>query len=176
MVVHLGVIVIGVALAASSAYLRQAEMRLEPGATGVIAGHEITYVETEHVESSEKVSEVVRVEIDGEPYGPALSTFPFAGMTIGEPVTDWGLTRDIQVSVLSAEAQPGQPVVLRVTVQPLVSWLWIGGGMIVLGTALAAFPGKRRQPTLPTSARIPLDDDPSDPGRPEAAGVPAGVA
>jgi cytochrome c-type biogenesis protein CcmF len=173
MVVHLGVIVIAVALAASSSYLRQAEMRLEPGATGVIDGHEITYVGTEHVESSEKVSEVVRVEIDGEPYGPALSTFPFAGMTLGEPVTDWGLTRDIQVSVLAAEAEPGQPVVLRVTVQPLVSWLWIGGGMIVLGTALAAFPGRRRVPTMPVSAPLPTDDEPTD----EAPDpVPAGVA
>jgi cytochrome c-type biogenesis protein CcmF len=175
MVVHIGVIIIAVALAASSSYLRQAEMRLEPGATGVLAGHEITYLSTEHVESPEKVSEVVRIEIDGRPYGPRLSTFPFAGMTIGEPVTDWGPTRDVQVSVLSAEGEPGQPVVLRVTVQPLVSWLWIGGGVIVLGTVLAAFPGRRRRPTMPVSALLPLDDEPSSDERDGGEG-PSGAS
>jgi cytochrome c-type biogenesis protein CcmF len=36
----------------------------------------------------------------------------------------------------------------------LLLWLWIGGGLMALGTVLAAFPGRRRKPTSPTS-----DDD-----------------
>ena len=38
-----------------------------------------------------------------------------------------------------------------VTVQPLVLWLWIGGGIVGFGTVLAAFPGRRRRPTAPVS-------------------------
>ena len=34
---------------------------------------------------------------------------------------------------------------LRVIVQPMVVWLWIGGGVMAFGTVLAAFPGKRRR-------------------------------
>jgi cytochrome c-type biogenesis protein CcmF len=30
--------------------------------------------------------------------------------------------------------------------------LWIVGGIIAVGTAMAAFPGRRRQPTDPVSA------------------------
>ncbi len=40
-------------------------------------------------------------------------------------------------------------------------WLWIGGAVVVLGSLLAAFPGKRRDPTEPVSA--PVTD-----GRPAA--------
>jgi cytochrome c-type biogenesis protein CcmF len=33
-------------------------------------------------------------------------------------------------------------------------WMWIGGGMMALGTLLALFPGRRRRPTDAVSARI----------------------
>jgi cytochrome c-type biogenesis protein CcmF len=42
-------------------------------------------------------------------------------------------------------------------VQPLILWLWIGGGVMALGTVLAAWPGERRRPTDPTSAVLPSD-------------------
>jgi cytochrome c-type biogenesis protein CcmF len=45
------------------------------------------------------------------------------------------------------------PVGIGVTVQPLVSWMWVGGGVLVVGAALAALPGRRRRrPTDPVSA------------------------
>src|SRR3546814_9963237 len=33
-------------------------------------------------------------------------------------------------------------------------WLWVGGGIMAFGTILAAWPGRRRRPTDPTSAPI----------------------
>ena len=45
--------------------------------------------------------------------------------------------------------------VLRVIVQPLIVWLWIGGVMMFVGTFLAAFPGRRRRDPLdPVSAPV----------------------
>jgi hypothetical protein len=35
-----------------------------------------------------------------------------------------------------------------------VVWLWLGGGLIVVGSVLAAVPGKRRRPTDPVSAPV----------------------
>ena len=44
---------------------------------------------------------------------------------------------------------------LGLLVMPLAVWLWIGGGLMAVGTVLAAWPGRRRRPTDPVSAPIP---------------------
>jgi hypothetical protein len=59
---------------------------------------------------------------------------------------------------------------LRVTVQPLVLWLWIGGFVIAFGTVLAVFPGRRRNPLDPVSAPAPIERSPGDPDDADAAG------
>jgi cytochrome c-type biogenesis protein CcmF len=47
---------------------------------------------------------------------------------------------------------------IKVYIKPLILWMWIGAGLMAIGTILAAFPGKRRRrPTDPTSAPVPVD-------------------
>jgi cytochrome c-type biogenesis protein CcmF len=146
-----------VALAASGAYVHQQEVRLEEGATGTVAGHELTFVGTETVESPEKTTVKALIQVDGgQVYAPALNTFTFSGMVVGTPSVKTGLRQDVMLSVLNMPEQAGDPVTIRVTVQPLVTWLWIGGGIMAAGTVLAAFPGRRRRPTAPVSE--PVDD------------------
>ncbi len=66
-------------------------------------------------------------------------------------------TEDVYLSLVSAPADDeGQTVGLRVVVQPLIMWLWIGGAVMAVGTLLAAFPGRRRRnPIDPVSAPVP---------------------
>ena len=54
--------------------------------------------------------------------------------------------------------------ILDLHVQPLVLWLWIGGAVIGLGTALAAWPGRRRRPIEPVSAPVPVERVPAGVG------------
>ncbi len=151
MVVHLGVILIAVAFAASNSYLRQAEFRFdEPGQSAQLAGHEFIFRGRDQVVAADgRIDNQVLVEVDGRIERPALTIFPFAGRTIGTPQTRGSLVDDVQLSVIPTE---DEVVVVRVTVQPLVQWLWIGGTMMAAGTALALVPGRRRRPTAPTSA------------------------
>jgi hypothetical protein len=57
--------------------------------------------------------------------------------------------------------------------QPLVMWLWIGAGLVGLGSVLSAIPGRRRRrPTDPISAPV-VESAPSlhrNGGTPVAAG------
>ncbi len=155
MIVHLGVIMIAVAFAASSSYVRQAEFTLEPGQTATFAGHELTFVKTATKVDGAKTVTQALVEIDGTgPWAPGLQQFSFGSQIIGVPSVRSTPTNDVALTLLALPSEGSDAVTIRVTVQPLIVWLWIGGGVMAFGTVLAAFPGRRRRPTDPVSAPL----------------------
>ncbi len=168
MVVHLGTILVAVAFAASTSYIRQAEVTLAPGASSTVAGHEVTYLGSRTVEQDNRVEVISQVRVDGgRVYEPRLNRYRMGGMTIGTPSVRVGPTEDVYLSVSSSPDPVTGEVTIRVIVQPLVVWLWVGGIIMVVGTALSLFPGRRRDPTSPTSARV---DDRGARRDPEAVG------
>lgn len=153
MIVHLGVIMIAVAVAASGSYVRQAEFTLTEGSTAKFAGHTLTYVGRNIRTESSKIVDQYLIEIDGTgPWGPSLNRFANGNQTIGTPSVRTTFTHDVALSIVGSDDN-GQ-VTIRVTVQPLIIWLWIGGGVMAVGTILAIFPGRRRNPLDPVSAPV----------------------
>jgi len=156
MVVHLGVVLIAVAFAASSSYSHRAEFRLRPGESAELAGHTVTYVGSRTARYDNRTAVEADVRIDGgQVYRPALSTFPFATQAIGTPSVRTSLTEDVYLTLVVAPRTPEAAAVVGVIVRPLVVWLWVGGALMALGTLMAAVPGRRRRPTEPASAPVP---------------------
>jgi cytochrome c-type biogenesis protein CcmF len=156
MIVHLGVVVIAVALAASQSAVRQTELRLQEGVPATFAGHEFVFqgvrVDTE---PNREITRAL-VTIDGEgPFGPGVSRFGFGSQQVGTPSVRTSATEDVALSVLSLPDEAGGEALIRITVQPLIVWLWIGGGIMAFGTLLSAAPGSRRRGTEPVSAPVP---------------------
>jgi cytochrome c-type biogenesis protein CcmF len=164
MIVHLGVVLIAVAFAASSSYAHQREVVLAPGETARVGTHEVTYLGMRtHVDSA-KTEREARVRIDGGPvYAPSLQRFPEGTSEIGRPSVRSGLVDDVYLALVEAPADPADEVRLRVIIQPLVLWLWVGGGLIAVGSVLAAFPGRRRRGTEPVSAPVAVPGTPPEP-------------
>jgi cytochrome c-type biogenesis protein CcmF len=164
MVVHLGTIVVAVAFAASQSFLHEGEFSMQVGDTARVAGHEVTYEGMAVRNESNRQSVRARVRVDGDKVlEPSLNRYTRTGQTVPTPSVDVGVVRDIYVSLQREPTEDDPSVGLRVIVQPLIIWLWIGGGIMVAGTALAAFPGRRRRPTDPVSAPV---------GEPVASSVP----
>jgi cytochrome c-type biogenesis protein CcmF len=156
MIVHIGVVMIAVALAASSSYATERELTMKVGDTIHVSGHELTYLGGRTVELSNKTSLRARVRVDGQVFEPAINRFPVGEQSIGTPAVDTSPIEDVYLSLVNApDDDAGQTVGLRVVVQPMIMWLWIGGLVMALGTALAAFPGRRRNPIDPVSAPLP---------------------
>ena len=154
MIVHLGVVLIAVALAASNAYVRQETFEMTPGETVELSGHTFTFLGTEVVEYPNRVERQAGVRVDGQQvYAPAIASYDFAGRLIGIPSVRSTLTDDVALSITKL-SDDGQTIFLRVTIQPLIVWLWIGGFVMALGTLLAIVPGNRRSPTAPVSAPV----------------------
>jgi cytochrome c-type biogenesis protein CcmF len=181
MIVHLGVILIAVALVASNAYTRSAELDLVQGRPATWDGHTFEFVEVVNTQTDR--ADVTRVDIlvdDAQVYGPALTTYLRMGSSIPTPSVRTGLTHDIYLTVAGNQAPEVGATEVRIEVfhKPMIIWLWIGGALMAIGTILAAFPGRRRRrPTDPVSAPVPseLTAEASDePDRPEPAGVAVG--
>ncbi len=165
MIVHLGVILVAVALVASNAYTSSSELRLSVGEPVEWAGHTFELVEV--VVEQDARTDVARANVllDGtRVYGPAITTYLQMGQPIGTPSVRTGLTHDVYMTIAGTNPPvPGaDEVAIEVFRKPLILWMWVGGLLMALGTVLSAFPGRRRRDPLdPVSApAAPVRDRP----------------
>ncbi len=163
MVVHIGVIIIAVAFSASSSYTRTQEFVMKVGETVTFADHTFTFeglsLESDDVKTSVKAA----IRIDGDSvYSPARSKYIKQGMDIGTPSVKSGFINDLYITLEGNVRTTDTEARIKIFVKPLIMWLWIGGALMALGTVLAAFPGKRRQPIAPVSADSVLTQSPTD--------------
>lgn len=153
MIVHIGVVIVAVAFAAASSYSTSVKVRLEEGESARVAGHTVRYLGIEESQAGDRRIVKALVEVDGgDVHAPALTQFPNATQTIGTPSVAWGFDEDVYLTLAASPDEEGGAAIIGVIVEPLVSWLWIGGGLMAIGTLLAVTPGgRRRRPTDPTS-------------------------
>ncbi|MCY7299443.1 MAG: cytochrome c biogenesis protein CcsA, partial [Ilumatobacteraceae bacterium] len=158
MIVHLGIILIAVALTASNSYTRAAEFTLSKGETVEFGGHSFTLVDLTDFETARAVGIKATISIDGgKSYAPAITKFTANGQDIATPSVRTGLDKDIYLTLENGSKPSTGVAKIKVFIKPMIVWLWIGGLMCALGTVLAAFPGRhRRRPTDAVSAPINL--------------------
>ena len=148
LVVHTGIVVVAVAMAASSGYVTKREFRLGENETATLSGHTFTYLGTERDDTAQKRTLKARVLVErgGDTLGvytPALSQFPNMASAIGTPSVHTSPLRDVYLTLVRSAGEDGK-ITLGVQVNPLVVWLWIGGGVIVAGCVVAIWPNGRR--------------------------------
>ena len=155
MIVHVGVIMISVALAASNSFTHSQELSLVVGNPATFSGHTFELIDVVQVTTDRDISVKALVSVDGgKPYAPAITKFTKIGMNVGTPSVRTGFGSDIYLTLEPPVRQDSNEARIKVFIKPLILWLWIGSGLMAVGTVLAAFPGKRRKPTDPTSALI----------------------
>jgi cytochrome c-type biogenesis protein CcmF len=193
--VHAGIAVLFLGVAASSAFLDQRDVRLAPGDSFDVNGYQVTYREATAKLGGDSAGTgapisfgaVLDVRKDGKHFvmrpsrnyyataDPSLGTISrlFEGEATSEVDVRWGLTRDLWLAVRpdigsldkpirEADAKfadaPGDvqalivaalaeryrrdppPAAFRAIASPLVVWIWIGGGIALLGALVAAWP------------------------------------
>jgi cytochrome c-type biogenesis protein CcmF len=192
MVVHLGVVVLAVGIAAATSFAQRSELALPRGRAVTFAGHHFVYQGLRTIRTPARLATEALVAVDGAgPFRPAISQFGGArSVAVGTPAIDSGLFGDVYLTFDAVggtgETSGAQPirdlpagsVAVGVVVEPLLAWLWAGGLLMGLGGLLALVPGSRRRPTDPVSAAV------AGPGRrpraetgepPSEDAAPAGV-
>ena len=142
-VVHLGVVVLAVAMASAAHWRQDVDVTLTKGEAKVVMGYSLTYLGSETQDQPHRVSQVGRFAASrgGTELGilePRFNRYKARGDEIPSPAVHSGPREDLYLSLLRVDED--DTASLRVVVQPLVAWLWVGGLMMVLGSAIAAFP------------------------------------
>jgi cytochrome c-type biogenesis protein CcmF len=147
-VVHLGVLVMAVAIAVSSGLARDRTVTLTPGESATIGAYTLTHdrLVVEPLADDPRVIET-RAEIGYEGpqsgrLGTALRDYPNSAAAIATPAVRTSLGEDLYVTLLASDPGTGA-VTLHVFVNPLVVWIWMGGAVVGLGSAFAIWPERR---------------------------------
>lgn len=144
MVVHLGVILTAVALAASLSYGHREQVTVGAGRSVSFAGHTLTYLGVHRVVQPNRTATVADVRVDGASVlTPAVSRYGNDTEGVATPAVSTGPAADVYLSMANEPTGKG-PLVLAVVVQPMVLWLWVGGVVVAVGTVMAAVPRRRR--------------------------------
>ena len=145
MIVHLGVILICVALAASNSFTRSQEIDLVTGQVATFAGHTFELIDVVEVRDARSTTVKALVKVDGgKAYSPSITKYTRIGMNVGTPSVRTSFTHDVYLTLEPPVRQDSGQARIKVFVKPLILWLWVGTFVMAFGTLLAVLPTRRR--------------------------------
>lgn len=147
-IVHLGVIIVAVGVAASSGWRHVHELTLRTEESAQVGRYSLTFLGSETRKESHRSSAVARFHVTtgGRELGtlePQMNHYPRMGSPLPSPAVISGPREDLYLSLVQVDAKAGVAS-LQAVIQPMVWWIWVGGAVMAAGTALAAWPGRRR--------------------------------
>jgi cytochrome c-type biogenesis protein CcmF len=151
-VIHLGILVIVLGVTGSQAWSLHTEATLKRGETAELGGYGFRFDGLSAREESNHFV-IASTFTVAEPGGgtrtmhPAKKFYPQEKSPIASVDYTTGLREDVYL-VLGDFARDGSQATIKVQINRLVSWIWIGGAILTLGALLAILP--QRTPVAAT--------------------------
>jgi cytochrome c-type biogenesis protein CcmF len=146
-IVHLGILVVALGVAGSQAWSTQTEVTLGRGESTTLAGYSVRFDGLQASEESNHSTVTGTFTVaNGRPLGvlsPAKKFYPQEQTPIAAVDYRLGLMEDFYL-VLGDFARDGSHATIKIQVNRMVSWLWLGGLVLTLGATLAILPDQRR--------------------------------
>jgi len=166
--VHLGVIMIMVAIIGAQAYQTEAQANLARGESMQVANYELTFMDLseKNLSSYDQVQGLLQVKRNGKILGTVTPAMNFYRTVAGrdQPTNEiglrMGLAEDLYV-VLAGWEGAGDTASFKAYVNPLMTWLWIGGLVMILGTIAAVWPNQGERRRAASRSRLPRNTQPA---------------
>jgi len=147
-VVHLAVLVVAVGVIGSQTWSVHTETTLKRGEQAELGGYQIRFDGLRESQESNhgKVTgtfTVVNGTAAGTVLEPAKKFYPQEQSPIAYVDYRLGFIDDIYL-VLGDFARDGTSVTVKIQVNRMVSWIWLGGVVLTLGTVLSVLPERRK--------------------------------
>jgi cytochrome c-type biogenesis protein CcmF len=160
--IHVGIVAIFVGVAASSVFRLEVQQTLAPGQTMQVGKFALTYERVTQEEDAhvQRLLAVLRVTERGRPIGtlsPEKRFYKKPQQPTTEVAMRQTLTEDLYL-VLGSYDPASKLVTILAYVNPLVGWIWIGGFILAIGTAVTMWPSaaERRAPAYSIEG-VPAD-------------------
>ena len=147
--VHAGVILMALGIVGTRVYPFEEELVMSPGEPVDVGRYTLVYedLNQESLEDHVKSWASLSVYRDREylaTLGPQMNRYPAHDQTVVVPALRPGLREDLYL-VLAGWEGDGATVTLKVFVNSLASFLWLGGLVFLVGGAVALWPAARAQ-------------------------------
>ena len=148
MIVHFGVVIIALGVAGSSGYRVDTQLKLTFGEPVSFQGYELTAVRpySENLAHRSSQGAIIEVSQNGrrlEDLRPRINRFTNAEQTVTTPGVLYLPFEDVYLNLASID-ESGNFIVVRAVRSPLITWIWLGGFVLVIGTAYALLPPRQR--------------------------------
>jgi len=151
-IVHIAILLIAVGVIGSSFYHTEKEAALVPGESVTIGDYTLTYEGMDYYATQSK--EVVTANLsvyNGEKFIGTMTPEKYFHRTYQQPVTEVDIRHTLKEDLYvifadwSGDWAEDARASFTVMVNPLVSWIWIGGGFFLLGGVIAFWPDRRER-------------------------------
>jgi len=146
-VVHLGVLVMAVGVTGSQAWSVQTETTLKRGEHAELAGYQVRFNGLNGTEESNHFKVTGDFTLSNgrvvDALRPAKKFYPQQQAPIAAVDYRLGMIEDVYL-VLGDFAKDGTEATVKLQVNRLVSWIWLGGLVFTIGAVLAILPERKR--------------------------------
>ena len=153
-IVHLGIVVIFVAVAASQAYVTHTSGTVREGEVLRIGGYQVRYQGLASGQEPHRTYVATRVQVtapDGSvsEMAPRMNYYERMTDPIGTPAVRSTPKEDLYLSLMAFSEERGTAS-FNAWVFPLVGWIWWSIPVLVLGTLIALWPARRARALAPS--------------------------
>lgn len=149
---HLGILIVAGGIAASHFGQQERDVTLAPGTAATVAGYTLTYEGSAARQFADHTDVAASMKLGSQTLEPSRAIYAGLG---GQALTHVAITTtplaDVYV-VLTGVGDDGSAS-FRIFINPLVSWIWVGGLVLILGVVLGNV-GERSPATEMASRRI----------------------
>ncbi|HTU02438.1 MAG TPA: heme lyase CcmF/NrfE family subunit [Candidatus Sulfotelmatobacter sp.] len=147
LIVHLGVVVAIIGIAVSSVYKVEREETLTKGATLTVGHYTLRF---DGLAAAERPTHILvwanlAAFRDGKPVAeltPGQRFYPNQQSPFASVDARYHWSEDLYL-VLSSFERDGSSATIKAFVNPMISWIWIGGAIILMGVVVAVLPERR---------------------------------
>ncbi|MEO7085665.1 MAG: heme lyase CcmF/NrfE family subunit [Gemmatimonadaceae bacterium] len=157
-VAHFGVFFVALGIAASSSLRTEHEATLKPGETMMIRGKTIRLKGMWGREEKQRSVVGATVELmSGTSVAgtlePRMNFYPTQAEPVPTPDVESGPFGDLYLNLVAFRPD-GSNATIKAIYEPLLGWIWFGGGVVVLGAFISGWPSRRRR-TVVSSVAMP---------------------